>query len=199
MRLVFPIQVAIPFLFCAVLCPASSAQGAPPQSAIERSAYPDNADGLRDLLQEMLTAAKRGDQDRLRILIHDAEIPDYANWFTATFGAEKGARRADLYREMLSREEAEIETRFMQLARQEGSFSVKELVATDIYDTLQAPLDIFLASWRSPDDGDLPRRPTPIAYFFFIDGKFRLDSNVSFPAIRGATAPSPDRTPSTVH
>lgn len=142
------------------------------RSAAQRSGYSDTANGLRDLLNDMRSAAEDGDSARLRILIASAEIPDYKNWFLKTFGAVSGAKWAAAYGRTRARREAELQNEMMQLALQPGYFSAKEIVPTDMYDTLQTPLDLFLANWSPPDVDGLKRRRKPIGYFFYIHGKF---------------------------
>lgn len=155
--------------------------------------YPDTTDGLAHLLDDMRAAAKSGDPVQLRRMIQETEIPDYEDWFVRTFGKEKGESWSESYGKRLEEQESAFEARMRDLSQREGLFGAKEIVATDMYDTLQTPLDLFLASWRPPDAGSLPHRPTPIAYFFFIDGKFRWNSAVAFvevPVVKGPPSQS---------
>ena len=151
--------------------------GAP--SAVQ-AGYSDTMNGLRGLLDDMRAAARNGDSARLRILIASTEIPDYETWFVKTFGEVTGAMWAANYGRMRSRREAELQNQMMQLAQRPGYFSVKEIVPTDVYDTLQTPLDLFLVNWSPPDVDGLKRRRTPIGYFFYIDGKFCWNSAATF-------------------
>lgn len=137
-----------------------------------RDGYVDTTKGLKDLLDDMRSAAKDGDSARLRVLVASTEIPDYKNWFVKTFGAANGARWASAYGRTRARREAELQSEMMQLALQPGYFSAKEIVPMDVYDTLQTPLELFLANWSPPDVDGLKRRRTPIGYFFYIHGKF---------------------------
>lgn len=158
--------------------------------------YPDTSDGLSHLLDDMRAAAKSGDAVRLGRMIQGTEIPDYENWFVMTFGKEKGKSWSVPYGNRLEQQESAFEARIRDLSQREGVFSAKELVATDMYDTLQTPLDLFLASWSPPSVDDLPHRPIPIGYFFFINGKFRLNSTVTFvevPVVKGP--PHQDNSP----
>lgn len=138
--------------------------------------YPDTTNGLRNLLDDMRIAAQQGDSARLRILIASTEIPDYENWFVKTFGEVKGPMWAAAYARMRARHEVELQNQILQLAQRPGYFSAKEIVPTDMYDTLQTPLDVFLANWSPPDVDGLKRRRTPIGYFFYIHGKFCWNS-----------------------
>lgn len=148
--------------------------------------YEDTADGLRLQLQDMLAAAKAGDQARLSAFVKDMEIPDYASWFVKAFGQDQGEKRVIPYGATLVQDQREFQDLFLLLAKQDGGFSTRNVIdATDprsglesgMISTLQRPIDIFFASWKessapqgSPSD--------PIGYFFFIEGKFRWDSTV---------------------
>ncbi|HKV46778.1 MAG TPA: energy transducer TonB [Candidatus Acidoferrales bacterium] len=157
--------------------------------------YPDTADGLIHLLDDMRAAAKSDDTVRLGRMIQGTEIPDYENWLVRTFGKEKGKSWSAPYGARLEQQESAFEARMRGLSQREGVFSAKEIVATDIYDTLQTPLDLFLASWSPPNVGDLPHRPIPIAYFFFINGKFRWNSTVTFVEVPVAKGPPHQENP----
>jgi hypothetical protein len=170
-------------LLLAPFCSAKHGLRRTPQPSPQKPAqsYPNTTEGLRHLLQAMLAAARAGDQPQLKALTKNTEIPNYQQWLPATFGSEKGKSWVVPYGNMLSQKESEFQTRMTQLAQQQGDFSVREIPPTDMYDTLQTPLDVYLANWNPPSAaGDLPRRPTPIAYFFFVDGAFRWNSLASF-------------------
>lgn len=156
---------------------AASQQSAqtPPTQAPQPPEYPDSAAGLRHLLADMLGAAKSSDPSHLDALIAATEIPNSTAWFITTFGETDGGRRAAEYERTLAQREAEFRRRLLNLAQRDGQFSVIELVPTDLYTTLQTSLDAFAASWQPPESSGLPRRPIPVATFFFVAGKFRLD------------------------
>jgi hypothetical protein len=146
-----------------------------PTPSLQQPDYPDTTMGLRHFLDDALAAARSSDPSQLDAMIAGTEIPDSTAWFVATFGQTDGTQRAADYQGTLPQREAEFRRRLLSLTQSDGQFSVEELVPTDLYTTLQAPLDVFLASWEPRDSAGLPRRPTPIAYFFFVAGKFRLD------------------------
>lgn len=176
-------NLTLVLLAAGCIMPSASAQDIrqlTPIAPTPTATYPDSPDGLHHLLQDMLAAAKPGDHHPLQTMIVSAEIPDYETWFPAIFGAQKGNGMAALYRKTFRQREADFQDQLTKLADREGYFTTKEIVATDLYDTLQKQLDVFLASWSPPDSAGLPRRPKPMAYFFFVDGKFRLDTNDAF-------------------
>jgi TonB family protein len=167
-----------------------------------QTAYPDSVDGLRRLLQSMLTAAKSGDQHALWALIKDTEIPNYQTWFTTTFGQEKGESWADPYGDRLAVNEAEFQGTIQRLAPLKGDISTRKVngapkggngMEKGLLDSLKQTVDIFYAEWNG-SEGDADSRNNPIGYFMFIDGRFRWDSTISAFKMRlvreGAPPPS---------
>ncbi len=142
-------------------------------------AYSDDADGLRLLLRGMLEAAKTDDTVQLKALIKETEIPNSEVWFTATFGKEKGESWADPYGKMLEENESHFQEYLIQLAHLPGQVSVQKVDSAKMFGTLAAPLDVFLADWN-PSGTNKNQKPDHIGYFFFIDGKFRWDSTITF-------------------
>ena len=74
------------------------------RQAIPATAYPNDSEGLRRLLNDMLVAAKSEDPSKLRSMIQQTEIPNYQSWFTSNFGQEKGESWAELYGRWLEKE-----------------------------------------------------------------------------------------------
>lgn len=141
--------------------------------------YPNNAQGLRQLLDDMLLAAKQGDRAGLQSLIRESEIPNYENWFTTTFGQEKGESWAGPYGKMLQKNQKEFQDLLVQLSHMHGEFSIQKVDSAKRYDTLTGPLDEYLADWKN-SEGSKGNEVEHIAEFFFIDGEFRWNSNVEF-------------------
>jgi TonB family protein len=168
--------------FFLLLAPAIRSQdsiASKPSQVEPTPAYPNSTDGLRQLLREMMLAAKNGDRASLQTQIRDTEIPNYKIWFTTTFNQGRGESWAGPYGEMLSRHENEFEAFILQLAQQEGEFSVQKLDAARMYNPLTVPLDLYLADWKkagAPKGQDIDH----VGYFWFLDGKFRWDSTTEF-------------------
>lgn len=142
-------------------------------------AYPNTAEGLHRLLKDLLLTAKNGDQAKLRSQIAEMEIPNYENWFTTTFGQEKGESWAGPYGKMLQKDQKEFQDLLVQLSHTEGEFSIQKIDTAKKYDTLAGPLDEYRADWKesaAPKGQEVQH----IAEFFFIEGKFRWDSTVQF-------------------
>jgi TonB family protein len=159
----------------------SSASGRPSQR--EGSAYADDADGLRQFLLNALEVAKSGNTEQLQVLIKDTEIPNSEVWFTTTFGRDKGESWAIPYGKMLKENEAHFQENMVRLAHQLGDVSIQKLDSSKVFDTLNGPLDYFLADWN-PSHPAKDQPAEPIGYFFFIEGKFRWNSTITFVTLR---------------
>jgi len=152
-------------------------QSAPPDNST--AVYPNDSEGLRRLLDDMLEATKRKDLLKLRSMIQETEIPNYEDWFTANFGQEKGESWATPYGRWLEKHEREFQELLIQLAQMDGDFAIEKMDSAKRYDLLNGPLDEYLASWRRPTTQQDERLVT-IGDFFFVDGKFRWDSTTEF-------------------
>lgn len=141
--------------------------------------YPNDSEGLRQLLNNMLSAAKKNDRVHLQSMIRETEIPNYENWFTTNFGGGKGENWAEPYGDRLAKNEETFEDLMVRLARTDGEFAIVQSGATTKYDVRNNPLDGYRADWKMPKmtNGE---GAMPIADFFFIEGKFRWDSTVSY-------------------
>jgi TonB family protein len=140
------------------------------------SPYPNNAEGLRQLLDDMLLAAKKEDSSRLQSLIRDTEIPNYQSWFTSNFGQETGESWAEPYGRWLAKHEKEFQELLVKLAHMDGEFAIEKIDTAKI---LYGPLDRYIARWKRPlvpKDEELVN----IGDFFFVEGQFRWNSNMEY-------------------
>jgi TonB family protein len=183
------IRVLVVGLF--LLCPrlflleaSASAHG----QASGQAGYANDADGLRLLLEDMLRTARGGDRAKLVASIKETEIPNHAEWFTATFGQEKGEGWADSYGKGLQEQESDLADMLSGFSHRGGAISVQKLDPKKLYDSLRTPLDLYLADWV-PASADGSSRPQHIGYFDFVEGTFRWDSTVIF-ARPSAAVPS---------
>jgi len=145
------------------------------QSQPAVSTYPNNSEGLRELLDKMLVVAKKGAEEQLRSVIRELEIPNYEIWFTKNFGQEKGESWAEPYGRWLTKNENQFEDLMMKLAHMDGEFIIEKMDTAKRYDLLNGPLDGYIASWKVPAAPNGKELVT-LADFFFIEGKFRWDS-----------------------
>jgi TonB family protein len=122
----------------------------------------------------------------LDALIKGMEIPDYGDWFINKFGREKGQGWAGAYGQNLAENEKDLSDLIGQLADQDGEFYVRRIndqpaparkVEQEMIDSLQRPVDIFFAAWM-PRGVAQGTKSSPVGYFVFLDGTFRLDSAI---------------------
>jgi len=158
-------------------CPVVPAQGLAPTS--NPAPYPNNSEGLRQLLNNMLLAAKSVDQSGLLSMIRDTEIPNYHSWFTTNFGQEKGESWAGPYGRWLAKNEKEFQELLVKLAQMDGEFAIQKIDTAKRYDLLNGPLDGYLANWKRPTTPK-GEQLVKIGDFFFVDGKFRWDSTTQY-------------------
>ena len=170
------------------------------------SAYPDNDEGLRQFIQDLLVAIKSGDRGRLATLIKDTELPNYETWFTTTFGEESGKNWADSYGANLVGNEKSLQELLLQMAQQEGEVFTRKLNGAPqtangfergLVDALRQPVNIYFAAWDKREGA--PRlRTMRIGYFLFIEGKFRWYSNARLVSAQRLRSPGDAGYPSDV-
>jgi TonB family protein len=152
------------------------------QQAGAQYAYPNTADGLGRLLQDMVAAAKGNDQARLTALIKQTEIPSYETWFTTTFGQQTGEKMGHDYGRLLDKNEKDFKEFWMQLARQDGqifTLRLDEALQRKQYATLTHVLAFYFANWKRSETPKDAKRD-PVGYFIYLDGQFRWHSLVEF-------------------
>lgn len=171
------IRLALGTFVSAVLPLQIHAQKSPPAAAT--IAYPNKSEGLRELLDNMLAAAKKGEKEQLQSMIRELEIPNYETWFTKNFGQEKGESWAEPYGRWLTRDENQFEDLMMRLAHMDGEFVVEKMDTAKRYDLLNGPLDGYIARWNVSAAAKGKELVT-IADFFFVEGRFRWDSTAQY-------------------
>ena len=75
---------------------------APREAALQtsvQSSYPEMADGLKGLLQDLFSAMKAGDKQKSSELLESFAIPNHEDWFLKNFGPVEGARLEARYKE----------------------------------------------------------------------------------------------------
>ncbi len=158
-------------------CPVISEQV--PARTSGPASYTNSSTGLRQLLDNILLAARSEDQSELLSMIRETEIPNYQNWFTANFGQEKGESWAEPYGRWLAKNEKEFQVLLVKLTHMDGEFATEKLDSAKRYDLFDGPLDEYRASWKTlaaPKGEEL----VSIGDFFFVEGKFRWDSNTHY-------------------
>ncbi len=145
----------------------------------EAAPYPNNSEGLRQLLNSMLVVAKSEDQPKLLSMIQETEIPNYEKWFTSNFGQEKGESWARPYGRWLEKNEKEFQELLEKLAHMDGEFTIEKLDSAKRYDLFNGPLDEYRVGWRRPG-APKGEELVSIADFFFVEGEFRWDSTTQY-------------------
>jgi TonB family protein len=141
--------------------------------------YPNDTEGLRRLLDDMLVAARSEDPSKLKSLIQQTEIPNYRSWFTKNFGQEKGESWSKPYGKWLEKHEKEFQELLVKLARMDGEFAVEKMDTAKAYDLLNGPIDGYLVSWKRPA-APMSEQLVKIGDFFFVEGSFRWDSTTQY-------------------
>jgi TonB family protein len=184
-------------LICSTSLRASQETGSKTAQSTAAESYPNTADGLHSLLTDLLTVAKGDDEGKVWSKIAEMEIPDYENWFTRTYGQEKGQALAGAYGKSLKLSEQQFEMLWMELAKQEGEITLNTLHAANRRfdlakkdDALANPTDEFKADWKKTDTSAGPARQA-IGHFCFVDGRFRLKSFPHEVQILSTTKPGP--------
>jgi TonB family protein len=164
------------------------------QPATAEAAYPESADGLRSLLQDIFAAMKSGDTKKSSQLIANLKLPNHKQWFTQTFGVTEGGHLEDVYKKQESANADHAEKTFdyaakngktqvtVQVFDKGGDTSNRLLhAATEIAVT---PMSVYAAKGKSADAGD--QGSAYLGNFVYADGAFRLIDNQVFSALSNA-------------
>jgi TonB family protein len=144
---------------------------------VTAQSYPNTADGLHQLLNDLLLTAKNDDEAKLRSQIVEMEIPDYESWFRRTFGKDRGEKWAAIYGKAPQTAELQFQMLCVELARQQGEISIDKPDTTKMYETLPGQLEQYKANWKKTDSSVGPDTQS-IGLFYFVDGKFRLNASI---------------------
>jgi hypothetical protein len=184
-------------LSCAAKAPRSPSvhlPGAPttntaPSPSAASSLYPNSAEGLRTLLNGLLTATKSGDSKTADLLIKQTEFPDYGQWFLHTYSPDPEAADdwAVAYRDNVSRNEG----LFRELLETLASDSTSKIVVRKVNDNpepnnglergmlqyARTPVDVYCATMSAPSHNE----PVQLrGYFVYVDAMFRWENLADF-------------------
>src|SRR5580704_12383956 len=152
-------------VFAVVVCLICSTSLLASQETVSKTAqsmvaesYPNTADGLHSLLANLRNVTKGDDEGKVWSKIAEMEIPDYENWFSHSYGQEKGRALADAYGKSLKLSEQHFEMLWVELAKQEGEITISKLDALNRRfdlakkeDVLANSTDEFKADWKKTD------------------------------------------------
>lgn len=189
-RLRRAIVLALVFVSSMSLFPQES-----PRAMVSES-YPNTVNGLNLFLEELLLATRSGDQERVRALIKQTEIPNYRDWFYRLYPADSAEGSARLYGKHLDADQESLRQLFVNFAPVQGFFSIRKVNDIQSSDTglqwamlhsAQEHLDVYLASWKPVSSDNAPGQA--FAYFIYIEGMFRWDTSIHFATFRTVEPP----------
>lgn len=147
------------------------------------SSYENTKDGLRHLLTDLRSAAKRGDAEVLASFVAKFEIPDCGAWLHQMYDSDKAdSWMGQCDPEKLKVNEKSLRELLIRLSTQEGEFSVRKVnddpepgrgMEWGWLQAVHHPLGIYFASWKLSD-----AETEPIGYFMYINGAFRWESDI---------------------
>ncbi len=155
------IIVALAFLaLFPILARSQSPPGPQPFPVKSADRDQNSAEGLQLRLQSLLNAAKDHDTPKLKSLIKEMEIPDYAAWFTKIFGEKDGESMSSMYRDNFVEGDTYLEDLFAQSASENGEFTFRRVSDRN--------------PGGEPGDDDAPRKSWPgLGDPFLVAWKYR--------------------------
>jgi TonB family protein len=165
----------------------SQEQSVSAPTTVTAGTYTNTTDGLKQLLLDMRTAAKEGNDNRLAAFVKDMEIPNCDAWLHKMYDSDKADSWMGLC-EARSRDPRERDMRelFGHIAKQDGKITTRKVndnpqpgkgLEWGWLQAIKQPLDIYWASWL-PISQPKESAADPIGYFMFIDGGFRWESGI---------------------
>jgi TonB family protein len=163
-----------------------------------KSSYTDTTADFQRFLQDILDAAKKGDQQKVATLLKRTEVPDCDRWLHSMYKSDSADSWMSLCdaRTLHAQEESMAEL-FAGFAKVGGEFSVRKVndnpqggsggLESGMVHGGREPLEVYFAAWKTPNQSK-DAKGEPIGYFYYLDGGFRWDSLVSFPKFKISTA-----------
>ena len=146
--------------------------------------YPNTSGGLYFFLEEILSATRKGDEQKANELVASTEIPSHRKWLLSIYEKRKAESWIEAYEKELETNEKQLRELFTSLAMDDGEIRVRKVSDEDIQvdqgmerelvHAAKKPVDIYFAIWTPMKATEAHVRP--IGYFMFIDGAFRWDS-----------------------
>jgi len=186
------------FFACTVLWFVSTTSGLAHSSA----EYPNATEGLQNLMNDILSATRRGDREKVGELMKQTEFADYAHYFASTYSPDPVVARdwATTYQRWLGENEDHLRELLETLAKDDdGKILVRK--ANDdpapgrgfewgLLHYARVPIDVYRVTLVFPHLPDGPAES--LGYFVYADGMFRWDSIVPF-AVPGTYQSDPGR------
>ncbi len=183
---------AVMFFAATAQCPLTAQEkSAPAATATE---YPNSADGLKMLFQDILDAAKSHDTKKETQLIHSLILPNDTTWFRDVFGPDLGEQVSSDYKDRSPNLESDLR-RILETDVSDGGITLKVKTTIDP-ESVEHPVDNILNDMEPPqplyevilsgrdqrsyriafgkDGKGFQTSGDPDGYFFYIDGGFRF-------------------------
>src|SRR5437899_1232260 len=102
--------------------------GSAQNQAVAASPYSNSTEGLRQLLQDVLAAARSGDEQKVKAFLKDMEIPDCEAWLHEMYESDKADSWMGLCdAKALASNEKSMQEMFAGLAKDEGEISTRKV------------------------------------------------------------------------
>jgi hypothetical protein len=154
--------------------------------AAEPVKYPESAEGLEKLTQDMLAAVKDGKNDKAAELAKSMVLPNAEAWFVKTFGEEKGKELAAQYATQAASFDKDVIALFeAQLKQNRTNVKAYKLESADDENATGAQRAAITAmKQKSPLYGVRLVEPGKTAgmhlwNFVYVDGTFRHAGKMS--------------------
>jgi TonB family protein len=149
--------------------------------------YANTKEGLKQLLLDMRTAAKEGNEDKLAAMVKEImESPNCDKWLHRICDSDK----ADFWMGLIEPKsgdprERDMRELFGHIAKQDGKIITRKINDDELpakghewgwLQTIKQPHDIYWASWLQTNELK-ESEADPIGYFMF-DGAFRWESSI---------------------
>jgi TonB family protein len=153
------------------------------------STYSNTTEGLKGLLQDMRTAARDGNEEKLAAFLKNTEVPNCDAWLHKMYDSDKADSWMSLCdAKFLASKEKFMHERFVDIAGEDGEIFVRKVndnpepgkgLEWGLLHAIRQPLDIYSASWKTTSQAK-DARGEPFGYFVFVEGGFRWDSLIQW-------------------
>lgn len=143
--------------------------------------YPGTTEGIKQFIEEVLTAVEAEDKEKVASLVRGMALPKPGEWFQHVFGEKTGEALATGYRKQLPTLERELTSIFVRMVK-EGNTEVRVKRFTDAADregtggqrrvlaAMKNPVPLYSVRMVKPGQ----RYGMHLWSFVYVEGGFRL-------------------------
>jgi TonB family protein len=165
----------------------SLAGGAQNQAA-SATVYPDTAEGLQRMLQDLFAAIRGGNEEQVMHLLQSFALPNAKAWFTRVFGPEEGERLATQYERQHAPTDSMTRKFYEELARKRTADLRIERLMNDadsrtaaiekaVLSVMKEPIALYSAQVVEPGTTG----GSTLGYFVYVERGFRqLDATTLY-------------------